>query len=290
MERPADDRRVRADLRAHAAAVRPAAGRALRRDRPLRGRRRAARARPAEAGGHPQRGCGDGHRRHDRRSRPTRLGRPPGQHVVRPLSEPIKPTGGFAILRGNVAPDGCVVKLSGHERRKHTGPARVFDGEEAAMAAVLANEIEPGDVIVIRAEGPAGGPGMREMLAVTAAIVGEGLGEAGGADHRRALLRRHARLHGRPRRAGGRARAVRSRRCADGDELTIDVDAGRLDVALSSDQNRRARGELRAPAARRRAHRRRDPQVRQARRQRRPKAQSRSEARLFARGIRRAAR
>ncbi len=100
-----------------------------------------------------------------------------GQKVVRPLSDPIKATGGFAILHGNVAPDGCVVKLSGHERRKHVGPARVFDGEEAAMTAVLAHEIEPGDVVVIRAEGPAGGPGMREMLAVTAAIVGEGLGE-----------------------------------------------------------------------------------------------------------------
>ena len=73
----------------------------------------------------------------------ARRARPPGQRVVRPLSDPIKPTGGFAILRGNVAPDGCVVKLSGHERRKHTGPARVFDGEEAAMAAVLAKEIQP---------------------------------------------------------------------------------------------------------------------------------------------------
>ena len=96
---------------------------------------------------------------------------------MRPLSDPLKPTGGFAILRGNVAPDGCVVKLAGHERRHHVGPARVFEGEEAAMAAVLAHEIEAGDVVVIRNEGPAGGPGMREMLAVTAAIVGEGLGE-----------------------------------------------------------------------------------------------------------------
>ena len=100
-----------------------------------------------------------------------------GQQVVRPLSDPLKPTGGFAILHGNVAPDGCVVKLAGHERRKHTGPARVFDGEEAAMKAVLAGQIEAGDVVVIRGEGPAGGPGMREMLAVTGALVGEGLGE-----------------------------------------------------------------------------------------------------------------
>ena len=88
-----------------------------------------------------------------------------GQRVVRPLDDPIKATGGLAILRGNLAPDGCVVKLSGHERRLHTGPARVFEGEEAAMAAVVAGSIEQGDVIVIRDEGPAGGPGMREMLA-----------------------------------------------------------------------------------------------------------------------------
>ncbi len=155
-----------------------------------------------------------------------------GQDVVRPLSEPIKPTGGFAILRGNVAPDGCVVKLSGHERRKHTGPARVFDGEEAAMAAVLAKELEPGDVVVIRGEGPAGGPGMREMLAVTAAIVGEGLGEEvalitdgrfSGATHGFMVA------HVAPESAhGGPIAALRT-----GDELTIDVDAGRLDVALS---------------------------------------------------------
>ncbi|HYV16775.1 MAG TPA: dihydroxy-acid dehydratase, partial [Conexibacter sp.] len=101
-----------------------------------------------------------------------------GQRVVRPLDDPLKTTGGFAILRGNVAPDGCVVKLAGHERRRHVGPARVFDGEEAAMTAVLDKQIQEGDVVVIRGEGPAGGPGMREMLAVTAAIQGEGLGES----------------------------------------------------------------------------------------------------------------
>ncbi|HEV2974029.1 MAG TPA: dihydroxy-acid dehydratase [Solirubrobacteraceae bacterium] len=154
-----------------------------------------------------------------------------GQKVVRPLSDPIKPTGGFAILHGNVAPDGCVVKLSGHERRKHVGPARVFDGEEAAMTAVLAHEIEPGDVVVIRAEGPAGGPGMREMLAVTAAIVGEGLGEQvalitdgrfSGATHGFMVA------HVAPEAVrGGPIAALQT-----GDELTIDVDAGRLDVAL----------------------------------------------------------
>src|SRR5215213_4423684 len=101
-----------------------------------------------------------------------------GQEVIRPLENPIKKTGGIAILRGNLAPEGSVVKLSGHERRLHSGPARVFEGEEATMAAVTSGQINPGDVVVIRNEGPAGGPGMREMLAVTAAIVGEGLGDS----------------------------------------------------------------------------------------------------------------
>jgi len=158
-----------------------------------------------------------------------------GQKVVRPLEDPIKPTGGFAILRGNVAPEGCVVKLSGHERRKHTGPARVFDGEEAAMAAVLAHEIQAGDVVVIRGEGPAGGPGMREMLSVTAAIVGEGLGEQvalitdgrfSGATH--GFMAAHV--------APEAVRAGPIAALADGDELTIDADSRRLDVALSDEQ------------------------------------------------------
>jgi dihydroxy-acid dehydratase len=158
-----------------------------------------------------------------------------GQQVVRPLENPIKPTGGFAILRGNVAPDGCVVKLSGHERRKHSGPARVFDGEEAAMTAVLAHEIEAGDVVVIRAEGPAGGPGMREMLAVTAAIVGEGLGEAvalitdgrfSGATHGFMVA------HVAPEAVRGGPIAA----LATGDEVTIDADSRRIDVALSDAQ------------------------------------------------------
>jgi dihydroxy-acid dehydratase len=159
----------------------------------------------------------------------------PGQRVVRPLSDPLKPTGGFAILRGNVAPDGCVVKLAGHERRSHTGPARVFDGEEAAMAAVLAKEIAPGDVVVIRGEGPAGGPGMREMLAVTAAIVGEGLGESvalitdgrfSGATH--GFMAAHVAPEAV---RGGPIGGLR-----DGDEVRIDVDARRIDVALSEEQ------------------------------------------------------
>ncbi|HWX46195.1 MAG TPA: dihydroxy-acid dehydratase [Solirubrobacteraceae bacterium] len=158
-----------------------------------------------------------------------------GQQVVRPLSNPLKPTGGFAILRGNVAPEGCVVKLAGHERRKHVGPARVFDGEEAAMRAVLAKEIEAGDVVVIRGEGPAGGPGMREMLAVTAAIVGEGLGETvalitdgrfSGATH--GFMAAHIAPEAV---RGGPIGALR-----DGDELSIDVDARRIDVALTEEE------------------------------------------------------
>ncbi len=158
-----------------------------------------------------------------------------GQQVVRPLSDPLKATGGFAILRGNVAPEGCVVKLAGHERRTHTGPARVFDGEEAAMAAVLAKEVKAGDVVVIRGEGPAGGPGMREMLAVTAAIVGEGLGETvalitdgrfSGATH--GFMAAHI--------APEAVRGGPIGALADGDEVRIDVDERRIDVALSDDE------------------------------------------------------
>lgn len=100
-----------------------------------------------------------------------------GQDVVRPLSNPVKAAGGLVILKGNLAPEGCVVKIAGHERLYHRGPARVFDREEDAMAAVTQGRIARGDVVVIRYEGPRGGPGMREMLGVTAALVGEGLGE-----------------------------------------------------------------------------------------------------------------
>jgi dihydroxy-acid dehydratase len=158
-----------------------------------------------------------------------------GQRVVRPLSDPLKATGGFAILRGNIAPDGCVVKLAGHVRRVHTGPARVFDGEEAAMAAVLAKELHEGDVVVIRGEGPAGGPGMREMLAVTAAIVGEGLGETvvlitdgrfSGATH--GFMAAHV--------APEAVRGGPIGALADGDEITVDVDSRTLSVALTEEQ------------------------------------------------------
>ena len=101
----------------------------------------------------------------------------PGQEVIHSLEKPIKNTGGLVILKGNLAPEGGVVKVSGHERATHRGPARVFESEEAAMTAVTSKQIKAGDVVVIRNEGPKGGPGMREMLGVTAAIVGEGLGE-----------------------------------------------------------------------------------------------------------------
>jgi dihydroxy-acid dehydratase len=159
----------------------------------------------------------------------------PGQEVIRPLSNPIKHTGGLAILRGNLAPEGAVMKLAGHERRHHRGPARVFESEEAAMAAVTHNSIVAGDVLVIRNEGPAGGPGMREMLAVTAALNGAGLGEHvalltdgrfSGATH--GLMAGHL---GPEAVRGGPIAAVR-----DGDEITIDVDSRRLDVALSDEE------------------------------------------------------
>jgi dihydroxy-acid dehydratase len=169
-----------------------------------------------------------------------------GQEVVRPLDRPIAPTGGLAILRGNLAPEGCVVKLAGHERRHHTGPARVFESEEDAMAAVTSKSIEAGDVVVIRNEGPAGGPGMREMLAVTAALVGEGLGEEvalltdgrfSGATH--GFMAGHVAPEAV---RGGPIAAVR-----DGDEVTIDVESRRLDVALSDEEIARRVEEYESP-------------------------------------------
>jgi len=159
----------------------------------------------------------------------------PGQEVVVPIERPLKPTGGLAILRGNLAPEGCVVKLAGHERLLHRGPARVFDSEEECFAAVKVRAIEPGDVVVIRYEGPAGGPGMREMLHVTAALVGEGLGDEvalvtdgrfSGATH--GLMVGHIA----PEAArGGPLAAVR-----DGDTVVVDVEARELLVELSEDE------------------------------------------------------
>ena len=155
----------------------------------------------------------------------------PGQRVVRKLSEPIKTTGGLVILRGSLAPGGAVVKMAGHERPLHRGPARVFDREEDAFAAVKGGRIKPGDVLVIRFEGPKGGPGMREMLGVTAALVGQGLGESVAliTDGRFSGATRGLMLgHVSPEAAvGGPIAAVR-----EGDTISIDVDARLLDVEL----------------------------------------------------------
>jgi len=161
-----------------------------------------------------------------------------GQEVVRSLEDPIQSTGGLAILRGNLAPDGCVVKLAGHGRTHHRGPARVFESEEDAFAAIKASRVEAGDVVVIRNEGPAGGPGMREMLAVTAALVGEGLGESvalltdgrfSGATH--GLMAGHVAPEA-PH--GGPIAAIR-----DGDAVVFDVPARELNVELADDEIRR---------------------------------------------------
>ncbi len=151
------------------------------------------------------------------------------QEVVRSLVAPIKPSGGFAILRGSLSPEGCVVKLSGHGKTSFTGPARVFDGEEAAFAAVQTGGIQPGDVVVIRYEGPKGGPGMREMLGVTAALVGRGLGDSvalvtdgrfSGATH--GMMAGHVS----PEAVNGGPIAF----VKDGDAITFDVVRRRLDV------------------------------------------------------------
>jgi len=159
----------------------------------------------------------------------------PGQDVVVPIETPIKPTGGLRILRGNLAPEGCVVKLAGHDRLVHRGPARVFDSEEDTFAAVKAQRIRPGDVVVIRYEGPAGGPGMREMLHVTAAIVGEGLSEEvalvtdgrfSGATHGFMVG------HVAPEAFRGGPIAV----LREGEMVTLDVENGELRVDLSEDE------------------------------------------------------
>ena len=125
----------------------------------------------------------------------------PGQKVVVPIETPLKATGGLAILRGTLSPDGCVVKLAGHERRYHRGPARVFDSEAACYAAVRAQQIHPGDVVVIRYEGPVGGPGMQEMLQRHRCARRRGPGQFRGTAHGRPVQRRDARPDDRPRRA-----------------------------------------------------------------------------------------
>ncbi len=159
----------------------------------------------------------------------------PGQEVIVPLDKPLKATGGLVILKGNLAPEGCVAKISGHERLEQRGPARVFDSEEDAMSAVTAKKIKAGDVVVIRNEGPKGGPGMREMLGVTAAIIGEGLGESvalltdgrfSGAT--RGLMAGHVA----PEAAnGGPIAAVR-----DGDMIRFDVRKCALEVEISDQE------------------------------------------------------
>src|SRR6185503_4591048 len=159
----------------------------------------------------------------------------PGQEVVRPLDRPIKSTGGLAILKGNLAPEGAVVKVAGSALQNHRGPARVFEGEQPALDAVLHNRIKAGDVVVIRCEGPRGGPGMPEMLAVTAAIVGAGLGESvvlltdgrfSGAT--RGLMAGHVAPEAL---AGGPIGALR-----EGDTIVFDIPNRRLDVELSDSE------------------------------------------------------
>ena len=159
----------------------------------------------------------------------------PGQDVVRSLSDAIKPNGGLVILKGNIAPEGCVVKISGHERLYHRGPARVFDREEDAMSAVTHGKIKAGDVVVIRYEGPRGGPGMREMLGVTGAIVGAGLGETVAllTDGRFSGATRGLMVgHVSPEAArGGPISALQ-----EGDTIVFDIEARRLDVELSDSE------------------------------------------------------
>jgi dihydroxy-acid dehydratase len=170
-----------------------------------------------------------------------------GQEVVRPLSNPLKPRGGIAILRGSLAPEGCVIKLSGHDRKLHKGPARVFDSEDGARVAVLEGRIKPGDVVIIRYEGPRGGPGMQEMLAVTGAIVGAGLsdsvalitdGRFSGATYGFMIA------HVTPEAAnGGPIAAVR-----EGDSITIDVNRNAVDVDIDAAELKRRLEEWKPPA------------------------------------------
>jgi dihydroxy-acid dehydratase len=173
----------------------------------------------------------------------------PGQQVVRPIANALKKSGGLVILRGSLAPDGAVMKVSGTERMQHRGPARVFDSEEAAFDAVQRQTIQAGDVIVIRYEGPSGGPGMREMLGVTGAIVGAGLGDS-------VALVTDGRFSGATRgfmvghvapeaSRGGPIAAVR-----DGDEIVIDVASRALDVSISADEMKARLAAWRAPAPR----------------------------------------
>ena len=173
----------------------------------------------------------------------------PGQEVIRPLNQALKPRGGIAILRGNLAPEGCVIKLAGHEKKVHHGPARVFEREEDAMAAVTEGKIQPNDVVVIRYEGPRGGPGMREMLGVTGAIVGAGLsdsvalvtdGRFSGATHGFMVA------HVAPEACnGGPIAAVR-----EGDTITVDANQGVLSIDIAPEELQRRLAQWKPPAAR----------------------------------------
>jgi dihydroxy-acid dehydratase len=173
----------------------------------------------------------------------------PGQEVIRPMTNPLKQTGGLVILKGNLAPEGCVVKVAGHERMIHKGPAQVFDREEDAFQAVQHGKIKDNDVVVIRYEGPKGGPGMREMLGVTAALVGAGLGDSvalltdgrfSGATH--GLMAGHVA----PEAAhGGPIAAVR-----DGDTIIFDIKARRLDVDISEQELKARLGQWTPPTPR----------------------------------------
>ncbi|MCS7160948.1 MAG: dihydroxy-acid dehydratase [Gemmatales bacterium] len=173
----------------------------------------------------------------------------PGQDVVYPCDRPIKPTGGLVILKGNLAPEGCVVKIAGHERLFHRGPARVFDREEDAMQAVTAGRIQPGDVVVIRYEGPKGGPGMREMLGVTSALVGAGLGTSvalltdgrfSGATH--GLMAGHVAPEAA---VGGPIAAVR-----EGDAIVFDIPNRQLTLEVSESELRARLAQWQPPPPR----------------------------------------
>jgi len=173
----------------------------------------------------------------------------PAQQVVRKLNAPLKPTGGLVILKGNLAPEGCVIKVAGHILQNFSGPARVFDSEEAAFAAVEKGAIKAGDAVVIRYEGPKGGPGMREMLAVTAALVGEGLGDSvalltdgrfSGATH--GLMAGHVAPEAVN---GGPIAAVN-----DGDIITFDIPKRQLNVGLTAAEIQKRMASWKPPAPR----------------------------------------
>src|SRR6478735_4158480 len=172
-----------------------------------------------------------------------------GQEVIRPLNQPLKPRGGIAILRGNLAPEGCVIKLAGHNKKVHQGPARVYEREEDAMHAVIDGKIKAGDVVVIRYEGPRGGPGMREMLGVTGAIVGAGLsdsvalvtdGRFSGATHGFMIA------HVAPEAFNGGPIAT----VHEGDPITVDANRGVLDLDIPTGEIAARLASWKAPAAR----------------------------------------